>query len=451
MTSDAPTSIETLVDIGSHDAVLDAMGRLDAHFPNEGWWNPPAAYRNINRKVRYDDAPDAALLGEYVAASVPLHAMDGWAYLSRAFEALAHGDRVAAIHLGYYAELRAALSILASGGVGLFGERHLAIDSAGSVHLWPEQHKDLEDGKNIIGTHQAASELLVKWASGHTNSGRILRALPIAGRTLDEWLTTIVGELGRQGRAVPAISEAFEAQVATDWLLAWSIDLAYLPADRRLRNAVSYNPSRMQPPQPQDLDLKLILLQPLITQWYSLSPTGSERQASGDASLLRRAAEQLHHRFTPGINWADFVEPLRDQGGSFLVGAMSDADPFSLLFEMADRPAGIDQPAELLVRAALLLRMSSAISADMLQRVGVVRESVHFWWGSVGTQFGFWDDPADQNDCTDLWVEVSEELAELQEIVDSPTVLSARAALASVSDRPAVTQFNRASLWLLGF
>lgn len=427
------------------------MGRLDAHFPNEGWWNPPAAYRNINAKVRYNDALDSALLGEYVAASVPLHAMDGWAYLSRAFEALAHGDRVSAIHLGYYAELRAALSILASAGLGLFGDRHLAIDSAGNVHLWPEQHKDLEDRNNITGTHQAVWRLLVKWASGQTNSGRVLKALSIADHTLDEWLTIIVGELGRQGKPVPPISEALEAQVATDWLLAWSIDLEYLPADRRLRNEVSYNPSRMQPPQPEDLDLKVILLQPLITQWYSLSPTGSERQASGDASLLRRAVEQLHRRLAPGIDWVDFVEPLRDQGGTSLVEAMSDADPFSLLFEMADSPAAIDQPAELLFRAALLLRVSSAISADMLNQVGVVRERLRFWWGRLGTQFGFWEDPAVQDDCTDLWVEVSEELAELQEIVDSPTVLSARAALASVSDRPAVTQFNRASLWLLGF
>ena len=59
---------------------------------------------------------DGPKIGEYIASSAPLHLADGWNYLSRAFDAACRGDRGAAYHLSYYAELRAAMSLLATEG-----------------------------------------------------------------------------------------------------------------------------------------------------------------------------------------------------------------------------------------------------------------------------------------------------------------------------------------------
>ena len=68
-----------------------------------------------------DDAKAARInephFREYVAASAPTHLIDGWSYLARAIDALLRGDAPAAVHLGYYAELRAAMSLLAGGGI----------------------------------------------------------------------------------------------------------------------------------------------------------------------------------------------------------------------------------------------------------------------------------------------------------------------------------------------
>src|SRR5262245_50036590 len=59
---------------------------------------------------------DHAGLTSYIAASGPCHVVDGWSFLGRAVDAALHGDPYTAIHLGYYAELRAAMSLLACEG-----------------------------------------------------------------------------------------------------------------------------------------------------------------------------------------------------------------------------------------------------------------------------------------------------------------------------------------------
>src|SRR5687767_9228022 len=46
------------------------------------------------------------------------HALDGWRYLAHAATALLNASRRTCIHLAYYAELRAARSILGACGIG---------------------------------------------------------------------------------------------------------------------------------------------------------------------------------------------------------------------------------------------------------------------------------------------------------------------------------------------
>ncbi len=69
-------------------------------------------------------------MAQYVAASVILHCNDGWSYLGRSLSALLRGDPHRARHLAYYAELRGAMSLLASNGIGVFNKQHFVIDGA---------------------------------------------------------------------------------------------------------------------------------------------------------------------------------------------------------------------------------------------------------------------------------------------------------------------------------
>lgn len=69
-------------------------------------------------------------LAQYIAASVALHSNDGWSYLGRSVACLLAGDTHRALHLAYYAELRAAMSLLASAGIGIFNNQHFIVPVA---------------------------------------------------------------------------------------------------------------------------------------------------------------------------------------------------------------------------------------------------------------------------------------------------------------------------------
>lgn len=72
-------------------------------------------------------------LAQYIAASAVLHANDGWSYLGRAISCLMVGDAHRALHLAYYAELRAAISLLAGEGIGIFNQKHYVVNAAHST------------------------------------------------------------------------------------------------------------------------------------------------------------------------------------------------------------------------------------------------------------------------------------------------------------------------------
>jgi len=59
-------------------------------------------------------------LSQYISASCLLHCSDGWSYLGKAILSILRGDPHRARHLAYYAELRAAVALLATEGIGIF-------------------------------------------------------------------------------------------------------------------------------------------------------------------------------------------------------------------------------------------------------------------------------------------------------------------------------------------
>lgn len=85
------------------------------------------ASKKVRREVERGTPHNAPDLSEYIAASIPLHCFDGWKYFAAAASRLMHGDWRNALHLGYYAELRAGMSLLASIGIGTFDPYHIAL------------------------------------------------------------------------------------------------------------------------------------------------------------------------------------------------------------------------------------------------------------------------------------------------------------------------------------
>ena len=156
-------------------------------------------------------------LANYLVLSTCVHALDGWRYLSESALALARGSRNIALHLAYYAELRAALSILAYSGIGIVDKKHFVITDKGVIEWF--------DGP----THQVVWEALSTWADHGLNAMDLGDCFYALGMNASEWAEACRGKLNLK-------------QVVENWLKNWSIDLKELGPDRDERNLVSYNP-----------------------------------------------------------------------------------------------------------------------------------------------------------------------------------------------------------------
>ena len=125
------------IELASVEAITSTLADLQPTI-RIGRWLPMANVLRHRHIGQIDDAcayPFKALadapIRQLVAAAGPTHCYDGWAYLARAADCLLTGDARAALHLAYYAELRAAASLLACSGVGVFADHHVIVDENG--------------------------------------------------------------------------------------------------------------------------------------------------------------------------------------------------------------------------------------------------------------------------------------------------------------------------------
>ena len=228
--------------------------------------------KDVVSTLREETDVDGPKLGEYIAASAPLHLADGWNYLSRAFDAASRGDRSTAFHLAYYAELRAATSLLATEGIGIFDRLHIALND----RLEPVEFRGT--------THVATWDALSAWSHETGRAARLLQAINIESKSLSAWLEVV-------GVVAPA-----QQLVAEDWLSKWSIDLDILSTDPGRRNEMSYRPTRIRVPAPQSVDPCLELAKPLFDSWAELQPEMGGTSAALDLSLLRQALSLVVER-----------------------------------------------------------------------------------------------------------------------------------------------------------
>jgi hypothetical protein len=160
-------------------------------------------------------------LAQYLALSTATHALDGWRYISQAALSLLSGSKTQSVHLAYYAELRAALAILASSGVGILNAKHFAMSANKDVAWF-----------GGIKTHDATWSAIKHWARQPGHGLEILRCFSSLGLTGEDW-----------AEACGATSTATLQDIAEYWVSDWTVDLSTLSRDRRLRNEASYRPN----------------------------------------------------------------------------------------------------------------------------------------------------------------------------------------------------------------
>jgi hypothetical protein len=388
--------------------VVETFSGLQKFFPGSQWVGRTNRYsRDTVMRIRSDLAQGAIRhprqLAQYICASSLLHCADGWSYLGRSISSLMRGDPHRSRHLAYYAELRAALSLLASEGLGIFQNQHFAISGANSV-------VKLDTKKR---THEVVWNCLEYWGKRPRSGDLFSSVVRPYGRTLDDWFAPIGG-----GSTVAA--------QAHQWFHQWGMDLKTFADDRNARNVSSYRPDGIPDSWMVNAPETLEYIKSI---WEALEPASNSTFEAIDSQILRIALEGRYKGefgVTPTSDpdrfraWSETVvkyqgltPPVQESWVSFLTRQRSGDD--AAIFQFSKEPPVRQGNSHLGVisRAILLLRIAAGAARGLIGDAGLSSETIAFWWRSVGHARGIWDgDP--EGELVDLWADVSPLLEDLR-------------------------------------
>lgn len=380
----------------------------------------PATYPYPDGALPKGSAAFGAVSGadmlEVIAVRGPLHAIDGWSYLGRAFSSLMSGQAHAARHLSYYAELRAALSILASSGIGIFNRRNAVVDAAGVVHILSDH-----------ATHDMAWLALAEWSGRPPSMERLIKPIQLAGASLLE-----------------PFREFFPTQILTaagQLMFNWGFDLHQGTADRDQRNWSSYQPTALGPiltsPE-QDAEF-------LRMFWSACRPNGVELERHLLRIVLETEARShnlevsdYEHSYARLQDSAKVVVPF-----DFLTRVNEPVDhDFIIHLANNSMPA---PPYAMMCRAGLLLRLATGMAEENLRAAGVSPDQ-HFnnWWQEFGVNHGLWRPGRPPENTADLWDDI--DLA-LEESTAAPTGHRHEWISALGGNAMRICETERAALW----
>ncbi len=390
-------TLEQAVKSASAERVVLAGARLGAGALSYPFFDADNPLTSSNAESQIDvilgrraSSEDVDSLAAFLTIAVSFHVLEGWRYLSKAAYALLNASRKAALHLAYYAELRAARSILAGSGICIRDTWHFAITEPGEIITFGAPRSSsasrskpkpcslawahvrdclnsrlgrkqvyvarLTQKDEIISTHVAASDALKAWSRVTKNGERVAEAVRSLSLSNVDWAEAC--------RA----SSSTRAQLAENWLMDWSVDLKGMQADSATRNIASYGISLSS-------DTFAALSRDeleFVCSTHRACLSDSEGGFDGiDLALLRDFCLKSG-RLALGKNyqqiWRKLRQWLSDQGGKnryearALVKQVQQADqsPAGRVIKLADRnnrtPEGVFARAFLLLRLATILQ-----------------------------------------------------------------------------------------------
>lgn len=345
-------------------------------------------------------------LAQYIAASVTLHANDGWSYLGRSVASLLAGDTHRALHLAYYAELRAAMSLLAGTGIGIFNRQHHAIVGLNSTRGL----------RTRLSTHDVTWVMLKAWARRPISGALFSSLVRPEGLTLDDWFQ------GQGGSSVLAPQ-------AQAWFMQWGMDLSHATKDRDARNESSYRPDGV--PNTWTINAADVL-EFVRDTWSLLEPSATSGFEQIDRHVLRLAIERFHTGRTnrqPSETDPDFVALVNaiisaqslatateDRLKRFLLRQLAPNDPQIYLHSRIKPRHQQADAFAVISRAVLLLRLATGSAQSLLSGVGFDTSVLGFWWERLGEARGLWAPGAPPSALSDLWADVDLALREVDDV-----------------------------------
>lgn len=407
------TNDKTILRNARRDAVVRSFSLLKRHLKQSRWVGNGNRYRkNTTDTLSRDSKAGRALnhfhLTQYVAASAPLHCADGWAFLGRALDCHSRRDYDSARHFAYYAELRAAFSLLAAEGIGIFNTQHFAL-------------YDCDNCKPFKGpTHQIVWQVLEYWAGLKKAADLLGAAIQVDGVSFGVWLDHFQPTSSLRA-------------VGSKWLKTWGIDLRTFPEDRKMRNEASYRPTKMNTREKLDVEHSADFVCAL---WSLCEPSASPFE-NLDRHLLRLALEEAFQGVSgataasdPGKFRARVARMLSqvvsspaasDEWANFLTRTNRSVDPS--IVTQASRRDSTDVPEQhlqMISRAALLLRVATAASSRLLKESDTSTDDLKFWWSALGEERGLWEKAKQPANLRDLWADAETAVNGIREWTGRP-------------------------------
>jgi len=433
----------------SNQRVKDALRLLSRYqFKNKRLLGPHNVYmHDLVNKTRNSSFSPGAInvnhISQYIASSILVHCFDGWNFISRSLDSLLAGDNATSIHMAYYSELRCAMSILASEGIGVFNLKHLFFDSTNSERVFSRNTSN----RNLT-THLAAKELMDEWASLPNKKKLIFDSIQVNSRTLEAWITA-------SGHTT---SGGYASSLLGDWLKLWSVDLK-LDIDQNLRNETSYRPHFVIPQV--NINARL---DEIIEIWKGLEPSESNSFPSLDMHILRLTLEQLfkmstgrtyrHSSYIPFINriFDDLGETRDQELYEFIFRRREPLDHFLLREAKRDSSnAAINflNPMPMICRAILLQRFSTGIAKAIFKDSSVNFQNLRFWWQDAALKYGLIDELPTELNPIELYADVADSIQSIRNY--DKTIGSIKQANVDViSDCCNLRQFQRICFWGMG-
>ena len=430
------------------------MNRVRDRLPSDHWL--PIRHRYRRRGLRRGDntvrtdleSGDVCSdeLSEYIGVSAPVHSADGWSILGRAIHCLLRGDPYSAVHLTYYAEIRAALAILASQGIGVFDDPHCIVDSSGCCKIV----KPLDEDEKTLAFHRWIWEVF-RWWAGQPRAVKLLSdVVRPDGIALGVWVDAM-------NKARFAIEE-----IGTTWLFRWGIDIGAYSSDQLVRNNASYWPNTINSWEPRTA---IENYQAVSQIWQSLEPSPQARFHKLDRHLLRALLVAGYSAATEGegtfedrqMGLTREVEFLLSNMGisefakqpwrTFLTDPNPEIPVVLELASMKSKTPSANRVVEMMSRAVMLLRLATGASATLLSEAGFRREKLEFWIGSIGVGRGLWEPQAPPEDLFDLWSDVEDRLNDLEDWIEGDELSTHELWNSESKELVVLGECERVALW----
>lgn len=430
------------VEKASFDVVKEGMVDIKAnYFPHHKFLSDenPLRFNTIENVQNHfnQNNPDFEIASSaaksYLAASSVLHLIDGWHYLSSSINALLSGDITIAIHLAYYAELRATSSFLASEGIGVFNNKHFCLSIDSEIIKDPYSQK----------THVFVWNVINKWAESSKESN-ILNYFKYNGLSFKDWISFIPH----------SNSERVSPLFVKEWLTKWCVDIRELEKDRDARNFLSYRPCFDRLAQHSKLNE---IGRTINSFWRILEPNETNRFASIDKYLFSIFLKRIYETIQQAeIDYSmdQLIEETYSNAGKSIdlsLKSILSLNSEHILLEKAKKKTKEDNneitdPFAIISRAILMLRVATGSTSYLLKSANVTKEELKFYINRIGIDGGLWDMEEMPVDFCDLWTDIANLMVDFEDsFFDSDLTLK------KLNDNhfsiSTYSQFNRVAVW----